>query len=269
MDKNRAEATAASADVPLSNITAIRSNSAYPLPRLERSLSAPAPRDWTPGIIHAIGSARLTRFFTRLKLSRAIRGDYRSLLQTLMLDTPGKSSISPFDLEEWRKPIVRFDFQNGAECPERITIIRELTNRLIGNPAQLGDFSYSDAMTFHPLWERHLHRARLWQASCAPHGAENRAIYRIPYETSANMAAQSIRPPNLPETGLARANKRARLALGLPDSFDASGATGRVRLLSSSDNTPGEIPRFLSSGAAENVLRQDELSIQSIASGIQ
>ena len=269
MDRDRKSATVSAAEVILTNIMGILSTTGYSLIKLERALSALGALDWAPGITQQIGITRVTRFFTRLKQSRVKKSDYRFLIKTLMIATPDKSAIFPFDMEEWRRLIVRFDLFNGTDFPEWLSIIAELTTRLIETPAQLALFSYTDAFTFSLLFEKDECIMRLWQAACIASGASDRANNQIPFETNSSLLAQSIRAPSLAQSGFALTHKRARLALDVPDSFDTAGPAAKIRLLSEGENEPAAIQRFLSTGVAVNILRQSEFALPGIASGIQ
>ena len=180
-----------------------------------------------------------------------------------------RSGIFPFDLEEWRRIIVRFDLHSGADFPEWLSIIRELTLRLIDCPAQMAQFSYSDALTFSLLLEKDSAIIRLWQACCVAYGTKDKPLYRIPYETNSNLLAQSIRAPSLEETGVARPHKKARLALDLPEKYDNAGPSARIRMIADSDAPTDAVQKFLETGTAINILRQAETTMGSIASGIQ
>ena len=269
MDKNRANATIAAAEVLLTNTMGILSSTKYSLTKLNRALTALGALDWGPSVIQALGNDRITRFFTRLKPSRVSREDYRFLLKTMMITTPGKSAIFPFDLEEWRRLLVRYDLHIGLDFPERLTIIRELSIHLIDNPIQLARFSYSDALTFSLLFERDDCILHLWQAACVANNTSNRPLHRIPYETNSNALAQSIRADSIEETGLAKSHKRANLAISLPEEYDHTGPAGRIRILADSGAPTESVRRFLATGSAVNILRQAETALPSIASGIQ
>lgn len=154
MDRNRASATAEAVEAILANATSILCTTSYSVIKLEWAISALASIARGPALFRSVGNGRTDRFFTRLKLTRVKRGDYRFSLRTLMADTPGNSPISPFDLEEWRRLIALFDLRSVFGFPERLSIIMELTTRLVESPALMAMGSYSDSMTFPLLLEK-------------------------------------------------------------------------------------------------------------------
>ena len=144
-----------------------------------------------------------------------------------------------------------------------------MTTQLVDTSGRLSHFSYTDVVTCPLLFENDTGVMRLWQAACIAQGAHNQPIYRIPYETNANLLAQSIRSPTLEDTGPARSHKRARQVLDVPDTFDNAGPAKKALLLETGDNAPETIQRCISTGPSVNVLRHAALPLPSIASGIQ
>ena len=178
----------------LTNIAGVLIAVNYSLPEIEGPPLAAL--DWAPGITQKIGPTRLIRFFARSGKSRFKRTDYRFWPQTLIVATPGKSDILPFDMAERRRIIVRFGLFAGDDFPEWLTLILYLTDRLVGTPAPLESFPYTDAATCALLFANDLGIMRLWQAACVVHGSGNRAIFRIPGEPNDDWIDQDVRAPS-------------------------------------------------------------------------
>ena len=99
MDTDRVAATVLAAELLIANVLGILSSLEYKTTQLNKAVSAFFSLDWSPAIITTLGPIRLTRFFTRLKISRLSKKDYRVLLRTMMVSSSGVSAIFHF---QWK-----------------------------------------------------------------------------------------------------------------------------------------------------------------------
>ena len=269
MNASRINATVQAAETLITNMLGVLSGLNYTNNQLNLACSSFLALDWSPSVASIIGMGRLTRLFTRLKISRLSKHDYRALLRTMMVASPDVSAISPFPMEDRRRVIVRFELSQALPFHDWLTIIHDLENHLIETPSQLAEFSFNVISGFSERCANPGLAMRLWQATCISHGSEQRIPCALPLETNAKFLAQSVRASTLNDTGFARSHKRALEGLGVPASFDKAGPAAKARMLAEGDNAHTAAQAFLSSGASVNVLRQAQYSTGSIASGIQ
>ena len=77
MDSDRVSATVLAAELLIANVLGALSGFTYTTPQLNQAVSAFFALDWPPTVITTVGPTRLTRFFTRLKIPRLSKKDYR------------------------------------------------------------------------------------------------------------------------------------------------------------------------------------------------
>ena len=219
MDSDRPTATILAAEILIANVLGVLSGLEYSTTHLNRAVSALFALDWAPSTIETLGPTRLTRFFTRLKISRLSKKDYRVLLKTMMVSSSDVSAIFPFSMEEWRQVIVRFDLAKDRPFHEWLTIIHDLTTHLVDTPSQLSGYSFGEISGFSERCTNPGAVLRLWQATCISHGVSQHTPRSLHFETNASLLAQSVRAPTLADTGFAISHKRAREKLDVPPEF--------------------------------------------------
>ena len=269
MDTSRKTATINAAGTLISNIMGVLFGVNYSRVQIERACEALFALDWSPGIAEALGPQRVTRLFTRLKISKLSKQDYAKLLLLINLPTSDQSGIFPFSLEGWRSLLVRFDLERVASFPDWLTTIHQLKQLLVETPEQLALFSFQEATGLAERVSPDIPLLKLWQAACISAGSRDRGFASAGDLTNASLLAQSIRSSNVENSGVARRHKRARELLNVPEYFDQLGPAAKVRELSNGDNPISSVQNFLSTGAPVNILRQAQFTLPSIASGIQ
>ena len=269
MESNRSEAMVIAAEILIANVMGTLNGLSYSAKQVNLATSALFALDWAPSLVSSIGSDRLTRLCTRLKISKLAKSDYVLLIKLVNLPTTDPSAMFPFSMESWRALIIRFGLEDLASFPEWLTTLYELQNCLIDTPEQLAVLSFEAARSLADRATSQLPIMRLWQSACVASGSLQRGASTGELSTNANLIASSIRATHIENTGYARKHKRARNRLDVPENFDELGPAKKALALARGSNDISSINSFLSSGVPVNILRQAEYSLGSIASGVQ
>ena len=80
-----------------------------------------APRDILRGrsILVSIGWKRLSNFTATMRISKPAKLDYCNLLMLLTLAHRDESQMRPFELEDWRMVLVRFQLYDRSNLSSR------------------------------------------------------------------------------------------------------------------------------------------------------
>ena len=133
------------ANILIANTMGILSSMNYRLSDVEESTKAFRAILRNRDILLAIWGDRTTRLCSRVRLSRSPRGAFRSLVSILSLASRDESQIPPYDLEEWRKILVRFHLYDRLPFEGRLPIARRLIDENISSQWAFAKFSFADA----------------------------------------------------------------------------------------------------------------------------
>ena len=97
-------------------------------------------------VVAAIGPSRLTRLFSRLRISKLSRVDFRALLKLITIHARDESAIFLLNMDDWRRAVVRFSLESIHPTREWISILKEPSDKLLDTPARLPELSFPEIM---------------------------------------------------------------------------------------------------------------------------
>ena len=113
--------------------------------------------------------------------------------------------------------------------------------------------------------------SKLWQAAC--HSALGTAQSHSPltheWASNAPALAEAFRNRDIDQTPVAQAFASAAQDLELPHSFASLGPAAKIRALKREKPSEEALSLFLNTGSQLNTLRQVQLSLRSVAAGVQ
>ena len=222
-------------------------------------------------VVRGIDGYRLKVLVSRLKNS-ALPGEwYARILAHIKLAWADESIAIPFAFEDWRRLLVRFDFDNAQEFQDWIPLLNHLAAFGIHSPDEFSAWSRFDVTALAASAPTPLLVTKLWQASCIAYSGDSEDYTCLVPEWFANapLLAQSFRTKNLEDSFVARSHVAATDDLALPDAFAKAGPAARIKLMSANKPDHGALTRFLNTGAQLNTLRQVQCSLRSVAAGVQ
>ena len=141
MDYSRENASRLAAELFVRNILRILSTAQYVLKDLNNACLPFLAIDWNRKTRIAIAGKRLNELMRMLRLSQLDMATYRLILTVIKINDTDHSQISPFDLENWRRIIVRFNLNDEVSFPEWLVLIRIWDGHLITSPGALASLS--------------------------------------------------------------------------------------------------------------------------------
>ena len=115
---------------------------------LSNACLPPLGVDWGRQILTPIGGHRLNESTRRLRISRLDMATYRKILSAIEISDNDESIIFSFDLEIWRRIIVRFNSNRIIFFAEWSALIRILGGGIITSPDSLKALSIPKLRAF-------------------------------------------------------------------------------------------------------------------------
>ena len=137
-----------------------------------------------PGIANPHGAHRISRLFTRLKISKLSRNDYATIIRISNFPSADPSDVFPFSMGRWLTLIHRLGFLELAPFPDWISKLYEFQQRLVETPENWRYFPTKKLIPiprilFSPGTDTpSLHILRLWHPSVVSCGSQDRGSHR-------------------------------------------------------------------------------------------
>ena len=163
----------------------------------------------------SFGLVRINRLLNRARASRISKEVYQQLLKHIHLpaNPPG---VFSYDLEAWRRIIVKFSLYREMDFPDWIPFLRGLELKLISSPSELAELSHADAVEFSDRLQDPALFLQLWHASCVEEGRAGAGGSRIRLDTHASLLAQSLRSIDIDTTPISQTAAASSDLLTLP-----------------------------------------------------
>ena len=270
MDYSRDNAARLAGELFIRNILRILSTLHYVMKDLTNACLPLLSIDWNRSTLTSIGWKRLSELMRRLRLSRLDRVTYRTILSAIKISDNDESVIFPFDLEMWRRIIVRFNLNQITSFPEWLVLIRVLDGNLITSPESLTNLSLPQLRDLFETDPNFKSILQLWQAShIFIHPSSTTTGSTLNFSANAGLLAQSLRHKDISLTIYAKQHTSTSANLELPDNFETLGPAAKINELARSSASSSDILAFLNNGVTLNIVRQCKDSLPSVASGIQ
>ena len=238
----------------------------------DTAISAVAPLfalEFSNKVIAELERDRLGRFYNRLKTSRLPKAALRQLIDHIKFDPLREATCVPFQFEEWRKLIYRFDLTDSLQLQEWIPVLNGLAAHLIRTPQHLALLKWPEISGLAVTFPAEQPLCLLWQAACIQLGGEGPSASGMDSFTSPAQLASSFRGKQINQTMIAKKRDSSVKMLGLSAEFEKLGPAAKIRKLAESPHPMAVVSNFLRSGAQLNMLRQVQDSLSSVAAGIQ
>ena len=238
----------------------------------DTAISAVAPLfalEFPNKVIAELERDRLGRFYNRLKTSRLPKASLRQLIDRIKFDPVRESDCIPFQFEEWRKLIYRFDLTESLQLQDWIPVLNGMAARLIRTPHHLSLLKWSEISGLAATFPAEQPICLLWQAACILVGSDKPTMVGGGSLISPTQLASSFRGRRINQTSVAKERESSVKLLGLAADFEKLGPAAKIRKLAESPHPLAVVSNFLRTGAKLNMLRQVQDSLSSVAAGIQ
>ena len=211
----------------------------------------------------------MTRFSNRTMASRLPKPAYRQLADHIKIDPLKEATVIPFQFEDRRKLIYRFDLIANIPLPDWIPVLNALAAHAIRVPADLAHLSWAQASGLAADFPAEQPVLLLWQAACicstgtTPGTGGNQAL------VSPGQLASSFQGKGIEETSVAHQRTASLKELAIPADFDKLGPAAKIRKLNELPWPSIAIATFINNGAQLHLLRKVQDSLLSVAPGIQ
>ena len=206
----------------------------------------------------------------RLRISKLPKAIYRKILTDTKFNDSDESEISPSELEDWGRIIIRFNLNGQIPFQEWVFAIYKIRVFMISSPLEFDTLSFEQITEFFSEDDNANLIIMLWQA-CAISTNPNRAncFTKINLAVHGGILAQSLRRKDIDNTIYSKKRTEIAQKLDLPINFDLAFPSTKIKILAEFQSSEKDVSYLLNSDVALNVIRQCQDSIPSVSSGIQ
>ena len=182
-----------------------------------------------------------------------------------------RSAAIPYVFEERRRVIVLSGLDSESDSPDWAPVLSTFAAFGFHYP---NDLAISARIEAQALISNELIAPAIWKlwrfvAMTTETGPNTIAHADLSLCANANALALQLRSREIRSTSFAKTHTSAKAELGLGGKFDLAGPSSRIRMLERAKFSPETINSFLNTGAQVNTLRQVQVSLRSVASGVQ